>query len=99
MPVEDSPYPQRHPPSQQPLPLQQPLPSNLAGGVVPNLVIVEGFPPDTQEFVLQLYLANLCQTNRCTEVKMYGNVAMATFPAPVGRVSYLSLATYFNISL
>lgn len=91
----DSPYQQQHPPSQQPMPFQQPPPSILAGGVVPSQIVVEGFPQGAQEFVLKLYLANICPTNQCTEVKTYGSVAVATFSAPVGRESYY----YTSISL
>ena len=90
----DSPYPQRYPSSQQP---QQPPPSILSGGVIPNQVIVEGFPQDTQEFVLQLYLGSLCQTNQCTEVKTYGNAAVATFSAPVGRDTLAAIHTDTSI--
>ena len=75
----DSPYPKRPPP------LQQPPPPIFAQGVIPNQVIVEGFPQGTQEFVLQLYLEILSEPLQCTGVKMYAKVAVATFAAAIGR--------------
>ena len=51
---------------------------------IPNKVVVESFPPGTEDFVLQLYLQNLSQPVSCTEVKIHGNVAIATFAGAIG---------------
>ena len=62
---------------------QQPI-AQPAESFMQNKVLVEGFPPETQEFVLKLFLESLLPTVQCTEVKLRGNMAVATFTGVIG---------------
>ena len=66
---------------------------------IPHKVLVQGFPDETQKFVLQLYLQNLSQSIQCTEVVLHGKLAVATFAGALGTYvsySYLTLIVSFT---
>ena len=66
-------------------------------GVVPNKVIIEGYPLNTKEYVLKLYLNRLTRVNGCTGMEVYGQVAVATFQDPIGM--FALLLKYFLATL
>ena len=51
---------------------------------IPNKILVQGFPDETQEFVLRLYLQSLTQGTQCAEVVLHGKLAVATFAGALG---------------
>lgn len=51
---------------------------------LPHKVLVDGFPDETQEFVLQMYLQSLSQGNQCTDLVLHGKLAIATFAGALG---------------
>ena len=71
------------PPSSKP-PLQRDETDETDETFIPNKVLVQGFPDETQEFVLRLYLQSLIQGIQCTEVVLHGKLAVATFAGALG---------------
>ena len=71
------------PPSSKP-PLHTDETNKIDEAFIPNKVLVQGFPDETQEFVLQLYLQSLTQSIECTEVVLHGKLAVATFAGALG---------------
>ena len=65
-------------------PLFQPPQPVVTDAFIPNKVLVQGFPDETQEFVLRLYLQSLSQGIQCTEVVLHGKLAVATFAGALG---------------
>lgn len=59
------------------------------GGVVPNKVTIERYPPNTEEYVLRLYLNQLTRVNDCTSIELYSQLAVATFQDPIGMFAIL----------
>ena len=69
-------------------------------GIVPNKAIVKGFPPNTEDYVLELYLGHLAQGSHCCDIQVYGHVAVATFQSPIGTFNFCTICSvHFKVCI